>query len=814
MLIPVLSCPVTYLFGKQLACTTPVFGPQAPHFEIDGVQRGSTVRKFCDVHIAANMQKGMLSLIEKDITGMIACGLCQHGAGDLHALRSILRDIFTSDLQICYDVPPREFVRHRENVYDLYLPWPKPQQHKQKTSTCITAMKRYVLCNMLNADISEPEIIHFCALGCCRDPQHTMQKMTTWVTWALISQKTPRYVRGKWLQQSPCLNWCGLLEAHHNLLPRVLMKFTGCPQAPVAPTVESSASAAGALGWEFFADHDGSGPVSSLSVPDMANSSDAAEAYDEEAMDAPTGADGSGPAAADGDEWARRNKQYKHKCGMWSQTRPGARLAVVANVLNCTTRLLFAFLHISSDEWERQQVRKEASGDKRSFRMLEAAKDEHTLACMRSLGELLDTVPPGVPHNSMTGRIRNLAFRLISRAGCAMHLLIHKVRQGEPYRTFLCLAGEDAADAESHACMQDEFATEFARRFEAGTARAKAVLESVARQVDVDIAQLESKHSSIRRMVHTRNVHTWVPLFQTIAAEKLCHDVVSQEDKWRRAGQQEDEPQTEQEQKITDDTQKKRRKIGGGAWRVFVHIQHAGARKRFTREGIQSLVEAYRNLSVSEREYYEHLGKLAHISWLHGNRPFPAPARRDPSQQRELQDEQMLPAGAVRSDGVIVAADSDDALRKLSFMAFAVREFDEDIKQIRRSHRQAAQNERQQEEQLWSVDLQGTRRALEVAPQLFEGAPAQHVFASGTCGTGNVSAALTWSPPVSTMAKATFCSVRNLWIACVLRRGPGLYLYSHTLLNGCRPCPFIGLFLSSRLTFVQCEVLYLKAHGT
>lgn len=718
----------------------------------------------------------MLSLVESDISGMISCGLCQHGAGDLHTLRGILREVIKEELQICYDMPPKECSAHRETVYELFLPWPKQKQQKQRSSACSVAMRRYVLGTMLNGDISDESAIHhYCPMNCCQDERHCLDKMMSWVVWALIPTKTPRYTRGKWLQQSPCLNWCGLLACHHGLLQKVMLRFTGCPQA--APQTQFKEDQEdNRAGWDFLEDlgdlGSGGGPAAT-SVPTAHEQAQEAGGNEQEDCENENEHE-IGAAFADGEanntnqesetlsstDWQIRNKQYKKKAGLWSQSNPGPRLAVAASILNVSNRLLHAFLHISSDEWERREVLKEACGGHRSFRLLVAARNEDSKVCLRSLGSLLNQAIGGISHKCMTGYIRTLAFRLISRMGCALQAQLCNPRRGEPYQTFLKL-GEEEISRESPHCMRDEFTAAFRDRYGPEmNSEAFAVLESVARQVDLDIAQLESKHAAIRRLVYTKNVQTWVPEFAIVAAERLCRDTARIEEEWRTHSHVEDDDAARHQNKAGSATStpttkqtKPLKKIGGGAWRVYIHLQHSG--ERFTLETVRKLRDGYRNLSDTDKKHFEDLGRLAHISWQHGYRPFPAPERRKQQQQQQLLDAP-APVGSVLEDGTIVMADSTNpqSLQKVSLMSLSLRDFDADVKQIRQSFRKAAQEEKKQLAEDKALLKRHSREALQAMPEFFPRVPPLSTFVGGASSSeAAVSATMTWLPPCSAMAQ-------------------------------------------------------------
>ena len=104
------------------------------------------LRKYCDVHIAASVQKSALDLVSDDTTGLIATSLCQTGAGQLAFLRDILRQIISDELIVQYVSPPLGRVaEYRQEVHDVFLQMPPLNSSSNKRSAVVTAMRRYVL---------------------------------------------------------------------------------------------------------------------------------------------------------------------------------------------------------------------------------------------------------------------------------------------------------------------------------------------------------------------------------------------------------------------------------------------------------------------------------------------------------------------------------------------------------------------------------------------------------------------------------------------------------------------------------------------
>ena len=693
--------------------------------------------------MAAGIQKSALALVEADVTGMIATSLCQTGAGELDRLREGLREIFLEEAEVILEAPPQGRIQqYREEVFELFLPFPpSSQRHHQdpfykpskKASVCITAMRRYVLGSMLNGDLESPSITHHCVFGCCDSFQDTMRKLTTHVVWSLLPSKAPLLVRNKWLRQEDALNWSGLLSSFHGLLGRILLKFTGGPQHPPAPP---QAALPIESGCGFLGD-DSEHPRLPLPLP----APDDAE-FDWGGQEMEHGESTTATAEELPTDWAQRNKQYKNKCSLWSQSDPGPRLAVAKQLVNTTSTWLHACLRISSKAWERRQIQRSISSGQRSYRIVEAAMDTDTEALLQSLLHMLGKCPLALPCHSMTLSLRSLAFRLLSRTGCAAYILLRTVRQGCPFRLFKRLLG--TMDDCLPACMQDEFTRMFLEKHPQWNDAAKASLECFAHLIDLDTAGIEAKHGSIRRLVTSKGLQTWVPKADAIAAEWCCRMVSTEEfPDWDGTKKRAKKP------RVTKQAGKQQgaKGGGGGAWRAFIHFNHK--QKKLTKDSIKELAAQYRSLPETDKQFYIRLGNLGTLAWRHGFSAFGDGCNKPPDGPDVI-----IPdgPGTVRQDGVIVLSDVQEAFQQISLVAFATRDFDADVAEIRRKFRELAKQHRENEQAAMELFKGHSESCLSKTPEVFEDLPASATFSEGN--QGHLVSHATWVPPCSEFAKA------------------------------------------------------------
>ena len=65
---------------------------------------------------------------------------------------------------------------------------------------------------------------------------------------------------------------------------------------------------------------------------------------------------------ANGPDWARLNKQFKRKSGLWAASDPEARLALLTMTVLAVQRVMQGFLEMSGQEWDIRQRQCRAEG--------------------------------------------------------------------------------------------------------------------------------------------------------------------------------------------------------------------------------------------------------------------------------------------------------------------------------------------------------------------------------------------------------------------------------------------------------------------
>ena len=233
-------------------------------------------------------------------------------------------------------------------------------------------------------------------------------------------------------------------------------------------------------------------------------------------------------AAAAETDWAKKNKAFRANASSWSCTKPAPRLAILMQVVGITSHLMYRLMKVSSAEWFAEQEVLPARGLPSSYRILEGANGTDAGRFVEEVMAQFLQSPRAVPAWAQTKGTRTLHFRLLSRAVCSLHFLLRKPRQGQPFQLFTMLShGDPARYRPGPRCMEDELSSEFYKVFPAWTQKAEACLRTLAFAVHMDVAAIESKHATARRLLSVKNVQAWVTTLETLSAEWTHRQVQS-----------------------------------------------------------------------------------------------------------------------------------------------------------------------------------------------------------------------------------------------------------------------------------------------
>ena len=429
-------------------------------------------------------------------------------------------------------------------------------------------------------------------------------------------------------------------------------------------------------------------------------------------------------------DWVRRNKAYKKNARDWSVSHPGPRLVVLKHCMKVKSRLMHSCLHIASNLWDKQQRKQAAKGKDRKFRMVEAALQRDLKEFFIGFMRLLVQPVMGLAPAEETLQNKLLLFRLISRATCSMHCLLRSMRSMYPYSLFLALLTKQYG--EEPPCMFDELAVQFRKWFPTFDSEASAALQVLAEGVDLDISAVEARHASSRRIVLSKGLQTWAPTMEHVSADWSLKQIYSRECSNVGAANLQTKQEMEKGHKVP-------RGGGGGAWRAYVHTQSTG--KKLRRDDFKRLSEEYRALGEEERAHYKHLGEQGTLANKHGGHAFGPRVRKRVS----AQDGPQVPDFP---EEIYTMPNSS-----MQLVPFTTRNFEKDMKEIRKKFRRLQIALKRQEEEEDMELEQHNKECLMNSPLVFKDLPMGD--ARGLASSDAVEFAHhQWFPPCSDFAQA------------------------------------------------------------
>lgn len=327
------------------------------------------------------------------------------------------------------------------------------------------------------------------------------------------------------------------------------------------------------------------------------------------------------------------------------------KLKIFAMVLDAQQELMRFALEVSGDEWHAKEdsmvVFVDAHGKeyRRNSRVMLAAQNVAEVAFTKRMSDLLlgGRISQALCVSEQTVHLRTFAFKLIGIAGAMCEQLLAAPHRRYPFKVFGlgCVEGADLETAlvNERPCVLDSwslsFRTHFAGRLNGADAAAE--LDAVARLVHTDTAQIEARHSGIRRRVLKSSLQTHLQRVQHASSDFVCARLASQGDAPKAQDEQAEEADQERLQ-LQGHRGQKRKRGGGGPWRAWCHLAASGQRRR---PDWSELSLQYHALSAETRAELEEVGALATVAHRHGHAGFgPTTRQAQRSRVKRLRAEQ------------------------------------------------------------------------------------------------------------------------------------------------------------------------------
>ena len=299
--------------------------------------------------------------------------------------------------------------------------------------------------------------------------------------------------------------------------------------------------------------------------------------------------------------------------------------------------LMKAHLGMSGEAWGEvkmaEAIARKRDGEplmKRELRSTTAATNEHEDRCKTVVAKLFREADlwAGLPQSSLTVRHRCLCFRMLSRVGCAVEELLVAEHCKYPVALFRLL-GDPTPDMASELqqmppCVRDAFATRFFDMYgdDLCGPEALAVLTTVAAELKMDIAEVERRHASIRRLLMSR-LQTNSFEFADLSGSWMCQQLRTRSDAAKRGAlvvktirARPAVPAAAKSSGRGKRKAQKQKKGAGGGMRSYFSSQLRERKLKFNAPGVaRQLHHEYANLPAAEKAKYTESGARATKRW-------------------------------------------------------------------------------------------------------------------------------------------------------------------------------------------------------
>ena len=349
------------------------------------------------------------------------------------------------------------------------------------------------------------------------------------------------------------------------------------------------------------------------------------------------------------DQWAEENKNVRAVTETFWEQKPLWHLVLARKTFTPIQRLQQTKFSQAGAVWEFRQraglARKKNRGEDltngRTYRMLERARNTAENKCKSEIAALFEPVTPwehlmDPEAKGLTVHARQLAFRMASRAGCALEQNMIMPQGGWPGRAVRIpwepqFAAELDEKCRKNNCtggLVDNWSRSLWEQFPSPSLlqsqKCKAVILLMLMLACVDGSALESLHATIRRLILSAAVHTHVRSFKDVNASWLMVTARRHLKRMEKVSKQAEPSKpktrasrrTKRKQMSTpgpEPANKRVRRPGaGGSWRAFVRQRLWGCKHRKPLQcyGAQ-LSEEYSYLSESEHARLREIGRCA-----------------------------------------------------------------------------------------------------------------------------------------------------------------------------------------------------------
>ena len=529
----------------------------------------SSIHLVCLVHQIAIAHSRTFSLMQWHISGMVNLSLVLATGSAMSTFRDHLAATVRERVRFLRGIPPAEATAYRNFILNLFC---STGRHRE--------LRRFLLQALPNGDWRHSDVIEvYVPPGIAVDEEQLTRSVINGLVIALSGKVFTTYPQSRWIGCDVAVDEIGLCEAVHRLLFVSLVRMYG-QQAQFSTADAAQDQEQRGFPLEPAAASTASAPAATAPLIPWHT-----QAQILEGGDVPEGAFGPSAEPHLADASAEAMAKRQRIALEWLATNPLPYLILLRLCLRPMTTLLRTYITRSGDRWEQQQRASEAQRLEQRHEENEQTpgRDYSFLDFVRGVAEQdfflqMAEVRKAehwvfIPRLSWHLEFQTLAFRLLSRMGCAIQQLLVQRAREFPAKLFRLLCDEDIADEllQCQDCCLDNFSKRFKETFAAdglASPDALACLEVLAMTASVDTVNVEWSHGRIQRILAVEGVQTHRPTLNYLNSQHICQK--HQECKRRARGTALLPRRSAGVRKTESRTKaKKRPRGGGGAWRAF-----------------------------------------------------------------------------------------------------------------------------------------------------------------------------------------------------------------------------------------------------
>ncbi|CAE7237037.1 unnamed protein product [Symbiodinium sp. CCMP2592] len=305
-------------------------------------------------------------------------------------------------------------------------------------------------------------------------------------------------------------------------------------------------------------------------------------------------------AATGNIDWKELKVKMRQKVQVWLQQPLFPPVLLMLQALRPMSRFYHRLIYSGSAEWEDIERTKESQGCRRSYAVLEAARESDLNAYRRSVSDTFHEQIVLLPRWCHFRHYQVLLFRMLSRNVCSTEFLIGTTYRSYPIKLFKSLDKvHEAKDPECMHCRLTKLI--LSEGCDLDSPESQAVLTAIASMFQLHIASIEARHASTRRITTIKSVQTHRPTLTAVGADWFCRDMPV-------SG-------TAQADTVPPEPKQPERK---NPWNAFLSEK---CRRRISDLGSTSyaaVVEEYRSLTPAEHQRYQEMADVAFCARARG----------------------------------------------------------------------------------------------------------------------------------------------------------------------------------------------------